>query len=58
MDAKLGIRGSGLGLAIVADCVRAIGGRISVASVQGEGTVFDLWLPPTMPSVPEERAPR
>jgi hypothetical protein len=26
--------------------------------VQGEGTVFDLWLPPTMPSVPEERAPR
>jgi signal transduction histidine kinase len=58
MDAKLGIRGSGLGLAIVADCVKAIGGRISVASVQGEGTVFDLWLPPTMPSVPEERAPR
>ena len=49
MDAKLGIRGSGLGLAIVADCVKAIGGRISVASVEGEGTAFDLWLPRTIP---------
>lgn len=58
MDAKLGIRGSGLGLAIVADCVRAIGGRISVASVEGEGTVFDLWLPPTMPPAADERTPR
>jgi signal transduction histidine kinase len=44
-DAELGIKGSGLGLAIVAECVEAIGGRISVASVEGEGTAFDLWLP-------------
>jgi signal transduction histidine kinase len=56
MDAKLGIRGSGLGLAIVADCVKAIGGRISVASVEGEGTAFDLWLPRTIPPESEARS--
>lgn len=39
------VKSSGLGLAIVAECVEAIGGRISVASVEGEGTAFDLWLP-------------
>jgi signal transduction histidine kinase len=44
-DTQLGIKGSGLGLAIVAECVDAIGGRISVSSVEGEGTAFDLWLP-------------
>ena len=56
MDATLGIRGSGLGLAIVADCVKAIGGRISVASVEGEGTAFDLWLPRTIPPSSEDRS--
>lgn len=44
-DAELGIKGAGLGLAIAAECIEAIGGRISVASVEGEGTAFDLWLP-------------
>ena len=44
-DDELGIKGAGLGLAIVAECVEALGGRISVASVEGEGTAFDLWLP-------------
>jgi signal transduction histidine kinase len=44
-DAQLGIKGSGLGLAIVAECVEAIGARITVASVEGQGTAFDLWLP-------------
>ena len=48
-DALLGIKGAGLGLAIVAECVAAIGGRISVASVEGEGTAFDLWLPSGAP---------
>jgi signal transduction histidine kinase len=56
MDEKLGIRGTGLGLAIVADCVHAIGGRITVASIEGEGTVFDLWLPPSMPRATEPPA--
>ena len=45
MDAQLGVKGTGLGLAIVAECVEAIGGKISVASVEGEGTAFDLWIP-------------
>jgi signal transduction histidine kinase len=48
-DTQLGIKGAGLGLAIVAECVSAIGGRIAVASVEGEGTAFDLWLPAAAP---------
>lgn len=52
-DAQLGIKGSGLGLAIVAECVEAIGARISVGSVEGEGTAFDLWLP-VNPKRPDE----
>ena len=39
------VDGVGLGLSIVEDCVRAIGGRIGVQSVEGEGTVFDVALP-------------
>jgi signal transduction histidine kinase len=44
------VKGSGLGLAIVAECVEAIGGRISVGTVEGVGTAFDLWLPATIPA--------
>jgi signal transduction histidine kinase len=44
-DVESDVKSSGLGLAIVAECVEAIGARISVASVEGEGTAFDLWLP-------------
>ena len=44
------VKSSGLGLAIVAECVEAIGARISVASVEGEGTAFDLWLPQDKPA--------
>ena len=44
------VKSSGLGLAIVAECVEAIGARISVASVEGEGTAFDLWLPQNKPA--------
>ena len=44
-DADLDIQGTGTGLAIVAECVDAIGARLTVASVEGEGTAFDLWLP-------------
>ena len=49
-DDELAIQGSGLGLAIVKECVDAVGGQIAVASVQGEGTAFDLWLPERSPS--------
>jgi signal transduction histidine kinase len=45
------VKGSGLGLAIVAECVEAIGGRITVGTVEGVGTAFDLWLPAEMPVV-------
>ena len=37
--------GTGLGLAIVDRAVRAHGGHISVKSVEGEGTQFELLLP-------------
>lgn len=44
-DQALGVTGLGLGLSIVADCVRAIGGRIEVHSVEGEGSTFTLTIP-------------
>lgn len=48
--------GSGLGLAIVADIVGAHGGRVSLASTPGEGSVFRVELPlvaePAGPSDP------
>jgi len=44
------VDGVGLGLSIVEDCVRAIGGRIEVQSVEGEGTVFNVTLPRTPPA--------
>jgi signal transduction histidine kinase len=39
------VTGMGLGLAIVADCLRAMAGRVEVESVEGEGTTFVLTLP-------------
>jgi len=41
----VGVAGIGLGLAIVDDSVRAMGGRIEVHSLEGEGTTFVLHLP-------------
>jgi two-component system, OmpR family, sensor kinase len=38
--------GSGLGLAIVRELVRALGGRVEVASEKGSGTTFRVTLPP------------
>jgi signal transduction histidine kinase len=43
------VKGSGLGLAIVAECVEAIGARLTVGTVEGVGTAFDLWLPASIP---------
>jgi two-component system phosphate regulon sensor histidine kinase PhoR len=54
LDTDLGIQGSGLGLAIVAECVDSLGGRITAASVEREGTSFDLWLPAASPETPEK----
>ncbi len=39
------VDGMGLGLSIVDDCVRAMGGRIEVQSVEGEGATFIVTLP-------------
>ena len=38
-------KGTGLGLAICARIIDTFGGRITLASVVGEGTTFTLWLP-------------
>lgn len=38
-------KGTGLGLAVTARIVDALGGRITVKSVPGEGSVFTVWLP-------------
>ena len=38
------IRGSGLGLSVVRHIMKAIGGRLSVASEKGRGSIFTLYL--------------
>jgi two-component system OmpR family sensor kinase len=48
-DARLGAKGLGLGLTIVKDCLRALGGSVSVDSREGEGTVFRVSLPMLSP---------
>jgi signal transduction histidine kinase len=40
-----GVTGLGLGLSIVADCVRAMGGRLEVESTENSGTAFAIALP-------------
>jgi signal transduction histidine kinase len=45
------VDGVGLGLSIVEDCVRAIGGRVEVRSIEREGTTFVVSLPRT-PAAP------
>ena len=44
------VAGVGLGLSIADDCVRAMGGRIDVRSVEGEGTVFGVTIPEAPPA--------
>jgi two-component system phosphate regulon sensor histidine kinase PhoR len=39
------IRGSGIGLALVRHIARAHHGDVSVTSVLGKGSTFQLWLP-------------
>lgn len=44
------VAGVGLGLSIADDCVRAMGGRIEVRSIEREGTVFTVTLPTAPPA--------
>lgn len=46
-DDLYGVTGVGLGLSIVADCVRAMGGRVAVESSEELGTAFFITLPRT-----------
>ncbi len=40
-------QGMGLGLSIALDVVLAHGGEINLNSVEGEGSCFTIWIPPT-----------
>ncbi|MFP3555119.1 response regulator [Paraburkholderia sp. SIMBA_049] len=48
--------GSGLGLSISREFARLLGGRVSVASEPGKGSVFTLWLPLQGPADVQARA--
>jgi signal transduction histidine kinase len=48
-DEELGTDGFGLGLAIVSDCVKDLGGEITVESRPGEGASFKVRLPRPSP---------
>jgi signal transduction histidine kinase len=49
-DGASHIDGVGLGLSIVDDCVRTMGGRVDVESVEGAGALFVLTLPLAPPA--------
>jgi PAS domain S-box-containing protein len=46
--------GNGLGLAVAYSVVQSHGGRISVSSVRGKGTTFQVFLPLTQQAAPNE----
>ncbi|RYH11478.1 MAG: response regulator, partial [Alphaproteobacteria bacterium] len=50
--------GSGIGLALIQELIRLHGGRISVASKEGEGTVFTVALPFGTAHLPADRIGR
>jgi signal transduction histidine kinase len=50
------IRGSGLGLSVVRHIVDAIGGRLSVASEEGQGSIFTLHLRAVEQTGPENQS--
>jgi PAS domain S-box-containing protein len=51
-------KGTGLGLWVTQDIVRHHGGRIEVASAEGQGTTFNIILPVDSPSLSENNVER
>jgi signal transduction histidine kinase len=51
MDGQLGVDGTGLGLSIVEECVKALGGEISLSSKEAEGTAFTILVPKKLPPI-------
>jgi signal transduction histidine kinase/DNA-binding response OmpR family regulator len=49
-------KGAGMGLAIVHGLVTAVGGKISVASIPGQGTTFRIFFPQVAEKAGEEMA--
>jgi signal transduction histidine kinase len=47
LDDELGAKGLGLGLSIVRECMDAMGGTVSVESIEGESTTFTISWPST-----------
>ena len=51
LDDEMGTSGLGLGLAIVRESMEAMGGSVTVESVEGQGTTFTLAWPISTPRV-------
>lgn len=51
------IEGTGIGLVIVRELVQLMDGRIEVASTEGAGSSFLVWLPRTADAMPDAAAP-
>jgi adenylate cyclase len=47
--------GTGLGLALVKELVELHGGKVTVASVYGQGTTFSVWLLPGSAHLPQHQ---
>ena len=50
--------GTGLGLSRCLDIVKEHGGKVSVASTEGKGTAFTLWLPVAPTEMTKKAAPK
>jgi signal transduction histidine kinase len=56
LDDELGAQGLGLGLSIVRECMDAMGGSVTVESIEGHGTTFTIEWPATTQRIPDPAA--